>query len=315
MYHATLVLAVAGSLHAARHAYELRGSIVPESPAAVSLFGATTPFHTATVASQHGSFRFRELSPGQYTIAIFLPGRGEVRQTVELGPGTADAKGRLFVTINVDDSHLISGEVIGAFSKVSTSELSIPESARHEYEEAERRLARRDVAVAIAHLENAVRTAPQFSAAWNSLGTIAYQTRQYPRAEECFRKALEENSTAYEPLVNLGGALLTEGKADDALPYNRDAVRSRPNDALSNAQLGMNYAALGNLDLAQHYLEIAKRIDPSHFSYPQLTLARIHLKRNERAAAAEELRDFLARHPDSPQAAQARKQLQELGGC
>lgn len=308
-----LFLAVAGSLCAARNAYELRGSILPKSPAHVSLFGATTPFHTETVADEGGSFRFRALLPGQYTVAVSLPGRGEVRQTVEIGPGTADSKGRLSVTIHAEDSHVVSGEVLEDFSKVSTRELSIPESARHEYEEAERKLAHRDVAAACAHLENAVRIAPQFTAAWNTLGTIAHQTRQYAQAEAHFHKALEQNPASYEPLVNLGGTLLSERKAGEALPYNRDAVRSRPNDALSNAQLGMNYAMLGNLDLGQQYLEIAKRIDPGHFSYPQLTLARIHLERNERAMAAEELRDFLERHPDSPQAAQAREQLKELG--
>ncbi len=312
MQRATLFLAVAGCLSAAPRAYELRGQIVPEAPAAISLLGATTPFHAEAVADQRGSFRFRELLPGQYTVAIFLWGRGEVRQTVDLSPATADAKGRLLVTIHVEDSHLVSGEVLGDFSKVSTRELAIPEIARREYEEAEKRLARRDVAAANAHLEKAVHIAPQFTAAWNTLGTIAYQTREYARAEQYFRKALEQNPASYEPLVNLGGAMLTEGKAEEALPYNRDAVRSRPNDALSNAQLGMNYALLGNLDLGQRYLEIAKRIDPGHFSYPQLTLARIHLERQERAAAVEELRDFLARHPDSPRAAQARQQLQEL---
>jgi len=60
---ATLFLAVAGGLSAAPRAYELRGQIVPEAPAAISLFGATTPFHAETVADQRGSFRFRELCP------------------------------------------------------------------------------------------------------------------------------------------------------------------------------------------------------------------------------------------------------------
>jgi tetratricopeptide (TPR) repeat protein len=307
-----LLLAFAGSLCAIDRAYEIRGNIAPGSPASVSLFGATTPFHAETVAGQDGAFRFRGLLPGQYTVAIFVTGRGEIRQTVEVGPGTADSKGRLFVTIRAEDSHLVSGEVLEVSSKVSTRELSIPGNARREYAEAEKRLAHRDAAAAVTHLEKAVHIAPQFTAAWNTLGTIAYQTGQYARAEEYFRQALQQNPASYEPLVNLGGALLSGGKADDALPYNRDAVRSRPNDALSNVQLGMNYTMLGNLDLGQKYLGIGKRIDPGHFSYPQLTLAHIHLQRNERAAAAEELRDFLERHPGSPRAPQAREQLQAL---
>jgi Tfp pilus assembly protein PilF len=313
MLRAVLSVVAAGVLSAAApRTYEIRGRILPPSPAAVSLFGATTPFHADATAGENGAFRFRALLPGQYTIAVLLPGRGELRQTIDLGPATSDPQGRASITIRVDEDHPLSREAIVNFTKVSTRELSIPESARREYAEAEKQLARREVNAAVTHLQKAVSIAPQFTNAWNTLGTIAYQTRDYQNAEKDFRAALEQNPAAYEPLVNLGGTLLSEDKAAEALNYNRDAVRSRPDDALANAQLGMNYAALGNLDLGQQYLEIAKRIDPGHFSYPQLTLARIHLERNERAAAAEELRDFLAHHPDSPRAGAVREQLQSL---
>jgi tetratricopeptide (TPR) repeat protein len=309
----TCALALAGSLYAAERAFELNGRIVPASPAAVSLFGAATPFHAETVADAQGRFRFRKLDPGSYTVAIFMPGHGERRQTIDVGPGTADAKGRVAVTIQAADSSLVAHEALRDRATVSTRQLSIPPSARHEYEDAQKKLARRDVPAAVAHLEKAVQIAPQFAAAWNNLGTIAYQTRQYARAEAHFRKALIEDPESFEALVNLGGVLINEHKLDDALAYNSDAVHNRPNDALANSQLGLTYAARGNLDLGQKYLEIAKQIDPGHFSYPQLALARIHLRRNEPAAAAEEYRDFLRRHPDAPEAAGVRKALAELG--
>ena len=310
-----LFFALAGGLYPAGKTYELRGHLVPESPASISLFGATTPFHAGTLADEHGRFRFRALAPGEYTVAVFIPGKGEVRQTVEIGQGTANAKGRLDLTISIGDA---SAEAVPDRAKVSTRELSIPESARSEYAAAQKKLSRRDVTDAVAHLERAVAIAPQFASAWNNLGTIAYQTRQYARADECFRKALEQNPGSYEPLVNLGGVLLNEGKPDEALPFNRFAVLSRPHDALANSQLGMNYFMLRNLESSQEYLEIAKRIDPAHFSYPQLTLARIHLLRNERTLAAQEFHDFLHRHPDASESAHVREQLaaleQEISG-
>ena len=306
-------LVLAGSLYPVERTYELNGRIVPESPAAVSLFGAATPFHAETVADAQGRFRFRKLEPGSYTVAIFIPRHGERRETVDVGPATADARGRVTITIQAADSGLISKEVLQDRAKVSTRQLAIPGSARHEYEEAQKKLARPDVAAAVAHLEKAVQIAPQFAAAWNNLGTIAYQTRQYTRAEADFRKALDQDPGSFEALVNLGGVLINEQKLDEALSYNSDAVRARPNDALANSQLGLTYAARGNLDLGQKYLEIAKRIDPGHFSYPQLALARIHMQRDEVAAAAEEYRDFLRRHPDAPEAARVRKALADLG--
>ncbi len=307
-----LLLAIAGALCLAERTYQLDGQIVPESQAAVSLFGATTPFHADTQTDERGHFRFRALVAGEYTVAVFIPGRGEVRQTFEVGPAAADTKGRIAVNIRAEDSRLVAEEALRDRAKVTARQLSIPESARREYHEAEKKLTRREVEAAVAHLEKAVRIAPQFSAAWNNLGTIAYQTRQYARAEEDFRKALNQDSGSFEALVNLGGALLSEGKMDEALQYNAQAVLSRPNDALANSQLGLTYFAIGSLELGQKYLEIARHIDPAHFSYPQLALAQIHLKRNERAAAAEEFHDFLRRHPDAPEAVRVRESLAKL---
>ena len=264
------------------------------------------------MTDSQGRFRFRDLLPGQYTIAIFIPGRGETRQTVDVGPGTADERGQVSLTIPAGNSERLSREGLRDQATVSTRELSVPEKARREFREAQQKLSHRDVAAAVVHLEQAVEIAPQFSAAWNNLGTIAYQRREFANAEHHFRKALEHDPESFEPLVNLGGVLLTEGKLDEALQYNSSSVLTRPTDALGNSQLGMTYFALGNLDLGQKYLEIAKRIDPNHFSYPQLTLAQIHLRRNNHAAAAAEFRDFLKRHPDAREAATVRDFLKNL---
>lgn len=151
--------------------------------------------------------------------------------------------------------------------------------------------------------------APQFAAAWNELGTIAYQTKNFARAEECFLHALDQDPRAYEPLVNLGGVEVTLRKTERALDYNIFAVLTRPNDALANSQLGMAYFQAGNNDLALKYLEIARRLDPAHVSHPQLVMAEIHLRRNQRTAATADLEDFLKYHPDWPKAAEMRRAI------
>jgi Tfp pilus assembly protein PilF len=160
-------------------------------------------------------------------------------------------------------------------------------------------------------LERAVDAAPQFSAAWNTLGVIAYQTQKYDRAEECFRNAVEEDPQSFEALVNLGGVLVTVRKLDAAMDYNLRAVLARPNDALANAQLGMNYYLLRENDLAEKYLERTRQIDPASFTHPQLLLYQIHLGRGDRQTAAG---DFLQRHPDWPGAGEMRQTITKLRG-
>lgn len=292
--------------------YDLEGQITPEARAAVSLHGATTPFSASTLSDSRGRFQFRKLWAGTYTLSVFVPGRGEARQTVEVGPSLADPKGRVAVSLDVPDSKLLAQDALRRENLVSARELSIPDRARREYANAQKKLSRRDVEGAVEHLERAVQIAPQFSAAWNNLGTIAYQSRDFSRAESRFREALDQDPEAYEPLVNLGGALLSLEKFEEALKYNLYAVLSRPNDALANSQLGMNYLFLGDLDRAVKYLTAAKRLDPAHFSHPQLMLAQIHLRRNNREAAAGELEDFLERHPDSPDAEKIRAAVAKM---
>jgi len=305
-----LALALAS---AAERKLELRGRIdPPPHKAVVTIQGVKTPFTATTLSDSSGRFRFGQLPVGAYTIVVFASGQGEVRQTVEVSPSFADTKGRVEVTISLGTSSSGPSELVERQSKVSVRELAIPDQAWDAYAEALKNLGQHDVDSAIRNLQRAVERAPQFSAAWNHLGTIAYQSGKFQEAEKYFREALKYEPGSFAPLVNLGGALTSQGKFAEALEYNQRAVRDRPDDALANSQLGANYFYLGDHEKALGYLQAAKRLDPSHFSRPQLLLAEIYLRRLDRLNAMRELEDFLARHPDAPNAAKVRELVDGL---
>lgn len=305
-----VVAAFLAAALAAQSGYELSGEVPGEvEGAAVSIFGATTPFTESTMSDSKGRFRFRKLPAGTYTIAIFITGKGEARRTVEIGPASADSDGRVKVTVNPAD---FAPDDVARRESISTRELAISERARSEFAKARKSLGRRDVDDAVAHLTRAVELSPQFAAAWNTLGTIAYQGHEFERAEGFFRRALAEDPRSYEALVNLGGALVSENKPSEALGYNQRAVLERPADALANAQLGLTWFELGRLDPAEKYLDRARRIDPAHFSHPQLVLAEIHRQQGRPDQAAADLEDFLRHHPDWPQAEKIREAITEL---
>lgn len=289
--------------------YELFGRIDPQANAAVSIYGATTPFIDSTTADSGGRFHFRKLTAGTYTLSFSMPGRGEARSTVEVGPGTADKRGRVAMQFRLRDSDFTLGDVVRQRDSVSARQLSIPERAWREYEQARKDLSRRDTAAAEGHLQKAVEIAPQFATAWNTLGTIAYQTRKFEMAERDFREALAQDPAAYEALVNLGGVLINLNRLEEAREFNERAVERRSNDALANSQLGVTWFELGKLDRATKYLERAIEIDPTHFSHPQLILAEIHERQGRFARAAEDLENFLAHHPDWPQTLQLRSAI------
>ena len=302
---------VASAAFAAGPVYEISGRILPRARASVVLFGASAPYSASTFVFPGSEFRFKKLQPGAYVLTIFIRGRGEARQTVEVGPATADRHGRIFLTLRLNDSDFVLAAALDQHT-VSAKQLAISPAARRDYREALKDLSKHNVDSAVRRLDDAVERAPQFSAAWNNLGTIAYQTGKYDRAEECFREALKQEPRSFEALVNLGGVLVTEQKLDEALDYNGQAVVTRPNDALAQSQLGLTYYLIGNLDLAAKHLEQAIEIDPAHFSHPQLVMFRIHLRQGNPDAAADVLEDFLTRHPDWPQASNMRSAIVEL---
>jgi tetratricopeptide (TPR) repeat protein len=294
------------SLFATDRTFEVSGRITPELRASVSLHGATTAFSTSTLA-ERGRFRFADLQPGSYTLIVFVPGRGEIRQTIEVGPGTANEKGRVEVEVPFDDARATPDP-----GTVSARDLSIPEQAQKEYHKAQKVLGKRDTAKAIEHLNRAVEIAPLFAQAWNNLGTIAYHEQRYEDAAGFFRRALQADPSAYEPLVNLGGVLINLNNLDEAYTFNLHAVLRRPNDPLANAQFGMTYLGMGKLELAEKYLLEARRLDPAHFSNPQLLLAEIYLREKRFAESAAQLEEFLKYHPDSPNAQQMRENIAKL---
>ena len=307
-----LLLALAASTaFAAAPVYELSGRVLPKSRAFVSLYGTSSPYSANTFVFPGSQFHFRKLPPGAYTVVVFMRSRGEARKTVEVGPGTADRHRRVSFDLDLKNADFVFGSALRQHT-VSVKQLSIPAPAWRDYREAQKELNKHDVDGALKHLEDAVDRAPQFAPAWNNIGTIAFQQRNYARAEECFREALDQDPQSFEALVNLGGVLVMVHKLDEALTRNSLAVATRPNDALAHSQLGMTYFLLGQFDLAIKHLEEARAIDPSHFSYPQLVLAEIHVRRRDPTAAANALEDFLAHHPDWPQAEGMRKRIAEL---
>jgi tetratricopeptide (TPR) repeat protein len=303
----TTLLVAGCSAAISRSTFEIRGEILPHRVASVSLHAVASPFAVSATAGPDGRFRFKDVQTGTYSLSVSTPLGGDVRKTIEIGPSTADRKGRITTKIDLDRE--VSNRT--AVGTISARAWQIPDRARREYEEALKKIGRRDFEGARACLQRAVDIAPQFSEAWNHLGTMAYQGQHYREAETYFRQGLEANPDGYEPLVNLGGVLINLENFEEALKYNSEAVRRRPEDALAQSQLGMTYAFLNQLDAAEKHLLLSIRLDPDHFSRPRLSLAEVYIRKNEPQRAADELDEFLRRHPDWPTAAKMKGLIAE----
>jgi tetratricopeptide (TPR) repeat protein len=283
-----------------------------KSYAFVGLTGNLHPYSASGWTDLCGSFRFHNLEAGSYTLVAEVNKRAEQRMTLEISPALADEKGRILKVIILNPSSFHS--VRKKPQVVSWKELAIPPKAQNEYSHANDALIKGQIENGIQHLEMAIQLAPQFITALNRLGSIYYFRKDYAKAEEVFRRALMEDPKAYEPLVNLGETLLSEGKPEEALPYNLKAMEAQSSDAMANALLGLNYVALHEDDQAVGYLIRTKQLDPLHYSRPQLTLAGIYERKSQSDLALRELEEFLRLHPDYSENQQILQQMVQIKG-
>src|SRR3569832_1473641 len=89
--------------------YDLTARIEPPAHASVSIYRVASPFTASTLTEEDGRFTFKKLDPGAYTVAVFIPARGEARQTIEVGPGTADERHRVALSLELKDSDFVFG--------------------------------------------------------------------------------------------------------------------------------------------------------------------------------------------------------------
>lgn len=269
------------------------GKLIRDPYPVVFLHGGTLPYNNQARVGLDGSFKFQKLLPGSYVLILAVAGVGEMRRTIEIGPSLADEKGRIREEIT-----FAPGVSPYEAEVVQQSQLTVPKRAKEELQRSLNALGKNDVAAARKHLLKSLEIAPHFSQAWNQLGVLAYQTGDYPAAEQHFRRALEEDPSAYSPLVNLGGALLALGKDAESLPINQRAVQRAPEDALAHSQLGKSYMTLRDFEKAETHLRQAKALDPRHFSSPQLPLADIYFLQGRSEERIRELEEYLQYHPD-----------------
>src|SRR5437588_7211370 len=124
----------------------------------VTIFSIESNFTSATLTDPGGEFRFRDLSPGSYSLAVTRRGLGEIRRSVVITPSLADKKGVVHIDIPFSPAEAALSRTAGLISK---QQLAVPDKARNKYAEAQRLLGKHDAAGAVRLFEEALAIAPK----------------------------------------------------------------------------------------------------------------------------------------------------------
>jgi tetratricopeptide (TPR) repeat protein len=116
------------------------------------------------------------------------------------------------------------------------------------YQQAQAASARGDLATAIEKYKAMLKLAPDLAAAYNNLGLLYFQTRDYTKASQAFEAGLKLDPSMSPSLVLLGIAYFEQGDFGRARPVLERGVRAMPDD--EQAQL---FLALALAKRMEHY--------------------------------------------------------------
>jgi len=142
---------------------------------------------------------------------------------------------------------------------------------------------------------------PGLYEAWFNLGHAYATSGRVTTAIEAYSKAGGLQPEAVEVQRNLGRLYLEQGELDAVLECFSRAAELAPDDPVSRNDLGEIYRRMGRLDDARRQFLGVLELDPRH-PFAQFNLALTFLQAGDRAKALEYFQDYLADHPDAPDA-------------
>ena len=122
----------------------------------------------------------------------------------------------------------------------------------------------------------AIRINREYAEAYSNLGTVLQEKGQFDEAEACFRQAIAlsgKNPTTYN---NLGAVLRKKKQFDEAEAYFRQAIALQPDFPEAYVNLGIVLTETSRFREAEHYLQRAAAWRPD-FSNAAYALATLYL--------------------------------------
>src|SRR5687768_2549635 len=110
--------------------------------------------------------------------------------------------------------------------------------------------ARRDLAVAIADYDEAIRLYPEFARAYVNRGNAHYDRQDYDRAIADLDQAVRLDARSASAFISRGNAWDAKGDADRAIADYTAALELTPNSAIAHFNRGLVLRRKGQLDRA-----------------------------------------------------------------
>lgn len=266
----------------------------------VELHNAEGELIETATTTPTGSFEFREVARGWYSVRVELTG-------YEPASASADASVRSTISLEIYLKRK-SGDADSSKAKsISAHELTIPAHARELLESGKRKLyVKKDATGALRDFEKAVAAAPSYYEAYYQIAMAHLAQGQRADAEGAFRKAIELSDDTYgEAEIGLGREVLGRGDFSQAERMLRRGLELKPDAWAGHYELARALVGENLIAEAQKSAEEARTLAPNVAVVYEL-LAVIHFREKDYAALLADLDAYIKLDPDSGEGQRAK---------
>jgi Tfp pilus assembly protein PilF len=207
----------------------------------------------------------------------------------------------------------------GTGTTISMTTMQAPNNARHEYEKAQKHLAKENLKDAEKELTKAVQEFPKFAAAWALLGMIHQSNKQVDQAARDYQQAISADPQYAKPYFGLAVIAANQQNWKETIRQSEQVNRLAPL-AYPEAYFFSGVASynLGNMDDAERNMRKFLTLDSEHRKpIAALYLGDILARKQDFVGAAQQAKAYLALAPNAPNSDSVReklKQLEQLSG-
>jgi tetratricopeptide (TPR) repeat protein len=256
---------------------------------------AKTQQYYKQLSAQGGSAEFDGVVAGTYSVQAIAPGYEKAEQDVELTGMNTMASIDMIL-------HPLRDPNTGA---VIPGPPVLAPKAQKQLGEALQALRENKPKDALAHLNAALKVAPNHPEVNYLFGVYYAQAGDWANAKESWKKTIEMYPQHPYASLSLGEALFREGNYADALTYLSKAIAIdssswRANLLYANAALRQK-----SYEDAETHARRALEIGHTQAASARFILAEVYFQRGDNSAAATQLRTYLQERPGDPTAQKA----------
>lgn len=269
----------------------------------------------STMTDNKGTFAFRRLAAGRYSVVI--DGESEYEPVAEQVDIIIPDR-----SMNNSPEQIFTVQIrlrlkVGSGSKpevLNADFANVPKRALAFYKKALEEAQAGKNKAAIEQLNQAISEYPGFMLAFNELGVQYLRIGELQKANEALRSALKLAPEAFAPLMNHGIVLVLLKQFKEAEPELRSALQTKDQSALGHYYLGLALVNLRRYDEAEPELTRAVALGGDEVKEAHRYLAGIYNNRGDSLRAIAELETYLRLAPTSPDAEHLRQLIRQLRG-